>query len=156
LKVKTTVVTHIVSGGLASQGYGQARLRNIEEADAVFANNGYLAQLVKEKLGVDAGTIHNGRDSSYFCPPSARPGTDPITVLYAGSMRPHKRVPLLVSEAARWPGARFRIAGTGEESGVCKRLAADLNCANVEFLGHLPLPQLGDEMRSADIFFFPS
>ena len=29
-------------------------------------------------------------------------------------------------------------------------------CRNVSFLGHLPLPQLGEEMRRADVFLFPS
>ena len=30
------------------------------------------------------------------------------------------------------------------------------NCRNVTFLGHLSPSQLGDEMRKADVFFFPS
>lgn len=154
---KTAVVTPVVSGGLYTQAYPPARVRNIREADSVFANNDYLSQLVKEKLDVDAGTIHNGIDRRYFFPPgSGRAPHEPVTVLYAGSMRPYKRVPLVVQQAARWPGVRFRIAGIGEEERLCKNLAAELNCANVEFLGHLSLAQLGNEMRSADIFLFPS
>jgi glycosyltransferase involved in cell wall biosynthesis len=154
---KTAVVTPVVSGGLYSQPYPLARIRNIREADAVFANNDYLAQLVREKLGVDAGTIHNGIDRRHFFPPeSDRPPHEPVTVLYAGSMRRYKRVPLVVQQAARWPGVRFRIAGIGEEEHICKNLAVELKCANVEFLGHLSLALLGNEMRSADIFLFPS
>jgi len=157
LGLKTAVVTAVVSGGLYSQGYERARLRNIREADAVFANNDYLAQLVKEKLGVDAGTIHNGIDRRHFFPPaSGRAPLETVTVLYAGSMRPYKRVPLVVQQAARCPEVRFRIAGSGEEEHICKSLAVELKCTNVEFLGHLSLPQLGDEMRRADIFLFPS
>jgi glycosyltransferase involved in cell wall biosynthesis len=154
---KTAVVTPVVSGGLNSQPYPPARIRNIREADAVFANNGYLAQLVREKLGVDAATIHDGIDRRHFFPPDpGRAGREPVTVLYAGSMRPYKRVPLVVQQAARWPAVRFRIAGIGEEEHICKNLAAELKCTNVEFLGHLSLPQLGNEMRRADIFLFPS
>jgi len=157
LKWNTALVTQVVSGGLYSQPYSPARVRNIREADAVFANNGYLAQLVKEKLGVAAGIIHNGIDRRYFFPPLAeRAAGSQTVVLYAGSFRPYKRVPVVVQQAARWPQVRFRIVGTGEEEQLCKGLVAQLGCANVEFVGHLPLALLGDAMRSADIFFFPS
>ncbi len=62
----------------------------------------------------------------------------------------------MVRQAARWPQVRFRMAGVGEEEQTCRNLAAELKCANLEFLGHLPQARLGDEMRRADIFFFPS
>ncbi len=154
---KTAMVTYVVSGGLYSGPYAPARERNIREADAVFANNGYLAQLLREKLGVDAATLHSGIDRRNFFPSSSeRTSGAPLVVLYAGSFRPYKRVPLVVRHAARWPEVRFRIAGTGEEEQVCKDLAAQTGFGNVEFLGHLSLAQLGDEMRRANIFFFPS
>jgi len=157
LGLKTAVITRVVSGGLDAASYLPARLRNIREADVVFANNTYLALLLREKLGIDAGTIHNGIDRRYFFPPeSGQEQGDPLTVLYAGSLRPYKRVPLMVRQAARWPHVRFRIAGVGEEEQDCRNLAAQLKCTNLEFLGHLPLARLGDEMRRADIFFFPS
>jgi glycosyltransferase involved in cell wall biosynthesis len=76
--------------------------------------------------------------------------------LFAGSFRPYKRVPLVVQQAARWRDVRFRLAGIGEEEQMCKNLAAELGCKNVDFLGHLSSSQLGEEMRQADIFFFPS
>jgi glycosyltransferase involved in cell wall biosynthesis len=154
---RTAVVMPVVSGGLHSQSYLPARIRNIRESDSVFANNGYLAQLVKENFSINPGTIYDGIDSRYFFPPGAgRTQLEPVTVLYAGSLRPYKRVPVVVQQAARWPGVRFRIAGSGEEDQLCKNLALELKCANVEFLGHLSQPQLGNEMRCADIFLFPS
>jgi glycosyltransferase involved in cell wall biosynthesis len=156
LRLKTAVVTLVVSGGLYHQPYAPARQRNIREATAVFANNEYLAQLLKEKMAVEARTIYDGIDRRYFFPPATRTSRHPITVLYAGSMRPYKRVPWVVHQAGRWPDVQFRIAGAGEEEQLCKALASELGCRNVEFLGHLTQPQLGDEMRRADIFFFPS
>jgi glycosyltransferase involved in cell wall biosynthesis len=147
LRLKTAVVCNIVSGGLYSQAYSPARMRNIREADVVFANNTYLAQLMKEKLGVEADILHSGIDRRYFFPPASPRNGDSACVLYAGSFRPYKRVPLVIREAARWPTVQFRIAGTGEEEQICK---------NLEFLGHIPSAALGDEMRRADIFFFPS
>jgi len=154
---KTAVVSYVVSGGLDTQPYPPARVRHIGEADQVVANNTYLAQLVKEKLNVEATVIHNGIDRRYFFPPtSERTGRDAVTVLYAGSMRPYKRVPMVVREAARHRRVQFRIAGTGEEEQICKDLSKKLGCGNVEFLGHLSLSRLGEEMRRADIFLFPS
>jgi glycosyltransferase involved in cell wall biosynthesis len=157
LRLKTAVVTPVVSGGLYQQPYSPARERNIRRAEAVYANNSYLAELVQSKLGVDAGVIHSGIDRRYFfSAESSRMPRSPMTVLYAGSLRPYKRVPMVVQQAARWPAVRFRIAGAGEEEQTCRKLAADLACSNVEFLGHLSLAALGDAMRQADVFLFPS
>ncbi len=157
LKLSTAVVTYIVSGGLYSQPYVPARVRNIREADAVFTNNNYLAQLLKEKMNVDAGIMYDGIDHRYFfLSNTAKDSQGTLSVLYAGSLRPYKRVPLVVQQAARWPQVRFRIAGTGEEEEKCRALASLHKCENLEFLGHLSSARLGDEMRRADVFFFPS
>jgi glycosyltransferase involved in cell wall biosynthesis len=156
LKLETAVVTYIVSGGLYNQPYASSRVRNIREADAVFANNVYLSELLEEKLGIHAGIFYDGIDRRYYFPPrTSRSGVN-VSVLYAGSFRPYKRAPVAVREAARWPEVQFRLAGAGEEEQECRRLAQELGCKNVEFLGHLSPPALGEEMRRADIFFFPS
>jgi glycosyltransferase involved in cell wall biosynthesis len=156
LKLKTALVAHVVSGGLDSNSYSPARVKNIREADAVFANNTYLAELLKEKLNIGAPIIHNGIDRRYFFPRGTARPNDAVTVLYAGSMRGYKRVPLVVDLASHRPDVSFRIAGAGEEDSVCRHRAKELGCKNVEFLGHLSLPQLAEEMRRADIFLFPS
>ena len=62
----------------------------------------------------------------------------------------------MIREAARLPGLQFRIAGKGETEKDCRDLAQQLGCGNVSFLGHLSSEKLGEEMRKADIFFFPS
>jgi glycosyltransferase involved in cell wall biosynthesis len=157
LRLKTAVVTYIVSGGLYVEPYRPARVRNIREADAVVANNIYLSQLLHEKMGVQAGVVYDGIDRRYFFPPHAgRDSSQGVSVLFAGSLRSYKRVPLVVQQAARWPQVQFRIAGMGEEEQKCRTLAVELRCNNVEFLGHLTSARLGEEMRRADIFFFPS
>lgn len=157
LHLRTAVVSYVVSGGLDSGPYFAARERHIHEADAVFANNTHLGQLLKEKMGIEtSGVIYDAADRRYYYPPEKRNQGSPVTVLFAGSFRPMKRVPAVVQQAARFPEVRFRIAGTGEDENACKSLAQKLGCANVEFLGHLSQMQLGEEMRRADIFFFPS
>lgn len=142
--LRTAVVSYVVSGGLMTAPYSTARERHIREADAVFDNNTYLGELLKEKMEVvSSGTMYDGIDRRYFHPPSARRLDDTVTVLCAGSFRPYKRMPMVVRQAARWPAMRFRIAGVGEELDACRRLAAELGCTNIEFLGHLSQPQLG-------------
>ncbi len=59
-------------------------------------------------------------------------------------------------QAARWPQVQFRLCGRGEEEEAWRRLAAKLDCRNVEFLGELGQAALGEEMRSADVFLVPS
>jgi glycosyltransferase involved in cell wall biosynthesis len=77
-------------------------------------------------------------------------------VLYAGSLQPRKRVELVIEQAVRWPNVQFRVAGRGETEERCRALCAKHDCRNVSFLGHLSSTQLGEEMRRADVFFFPS
>ena len=158
LRLKTAIVTHVVSGGLDRGPCRPTLARNIREAQAVFANCKHLAELVRKSVGIDAGTIHNGIDRRHFFPGEKKPGRlgQPARVLFAGSFRPYKRAELVVQQAARLPHAQFALAGTGEDQLRCRRLAEELNCANVTFLGHLSLHQLGDEMRHSDIFLFPS
>ena len=116
LRLKTALVSYVVSGGLATSPYPPARMLHIREADAVFANNEYLGELLLEKAGIaPAGIQYDGIDRRYYLPRAERRSANrPITVLYAGSLRPYKKVPVVVRQAARWPDVRFRIAGTGE------------------------------------------
>jgi glycosyltransferase involved in cell wall biosynthesis len=158
LGFKTALVSYVVSGGLDSGAFPPARVQLIREADVVFDNNLYVGQLLREKMGVvSGGTMHDGIDRRHFYPPvEGREGRTGITVLFAGSFRPYKRAPLVLRQAARWPNVQFRVAGRGEEEQICKNLADQLGCKNVLFLGHLSQSQIGEEMRRADIFFFPS
>jgi glycosyltransferase involved in cell wall biosynthesis len=158
LRWHTAVVTYIVSGGLDRVAPRPGQLRNLQQASAVYGNSRYLTQLLTGKLGFPAETIHDGVDRRYYFPSESKKGSaqEGLTVLYAGSFRPYKRVDLVVKQAARWPQVEFRLAGRGEEEEACRRLASELGCTNVRFLGHLGQADLGNEMRRADIFLFPS
>ena len=154
LRLKTAVVTHIVMEMNEATGNG-LMARSALEADAVFANSEYVAETVRARFGVIAGTIYNGIDRRFFFP-ARRTDGQPRTVLYAGSFQARKRVEFVIQQAARWPDVAFRLAGRGETEPNCRSLAAQLGCQNVAFLGHLTPLQLGDEMRRADVFLFPS
>jgi glycosyltransferase involved in cell wall biosynthesis len=158
LRWHTAVVTYIVSGAVSHGPVPAEFLRNLREANAVYGNNRYLTQIVTDKLGFPAATIYDGIDRRYYFLPESRNHDRgrAVIALCAGSFRPYKRMDLVVRQAARLPQVEFRIAGSGEEEDACRRLAAELGCANVHFLGHLGQAELGDEMRRADIFLFPS
>ncbi len=158
LRWHTAVVTYIVSGGLDRVAPRRGQLRNLQQASVVYGNCGYVTQLLRDKLGFPAETIYDGVDRRYYFPPET-PDTESrrgLIVLFAGSFRRYKRVDLVIREAARWPQAEFRIAGRGEEEEDCRRLVSELGCTNVRFLGHMGQAELGNEMRRADIFLFPS
>ncbi len=154
LRLHTALVSYIVlvmtdatAGGLIE--------RSVSEADRVLANSEFVADSVRRKFGRTADTIYDGTDGRYFFPGN-RAGRGKVRVLYAGSFQPRKRVELVIQQAARWPGVNFCLAGRGETEDSCRRLARQLGCRNVEFMGHLPPEKLGYEMRQADIFLFPS
>jgi glycosyltransferase involved in cell wall biosynthesis len=133
--------------------------RSIVEADRVCVNSRYVGDTVRERFGLESTTIHDGVDRRFFFPRRRGAeirGSNSLVVLYAGSLQPRKRVELVIQEAARWPGVQFRLAGRGETEERCRALCREHNCHNVSFLGHLWSSQLGEEMRKADVFFFPS
>jgi len=152
---KIRFVTHVVSS-LAEIDEKHALVRSILQADAVFANSRFVGKTIRDKFAVDADTIYNGVDRRFFFPRSRRMTGVPQRVLYAGSLQSHKRPEIVIQEARKFPHVAFRIAGKGNREAQCRDLARDLGCRNVEFLGHVSLAQLGDEMRQADVFLFPS
>jgi glycosyltransferase involved in cell wall biosynthesis len=154
LRLKTALVTYVVSGGLESDNR-PLLFRAIREGDMSVGNSQRMARTAGKLGGKNVRIVYDGVDRRYYYPPASdREG--PPSVLFAGSFRPYKRADLVVREAASYPDWKFRLAGTGEEQSACRRLAAATGCGNIEFLGHLTAAQLGEEMRRADIFFFPS
>jgi glycosyltransferase involved in cell wall biosynthesis len=157
LGLRMAIVTHIVMVMNDATAVGSAR--SILEGDAVFANSDYVAQTVQRKFGIRAGTIHNGIDRRFFFPAneSVPEGNGQrTTVLYAGSFQARKRVEMVIQQASRWPDVNFRLVGRGETESACRELAKQLGCRNISFLGLQTQAQLGEEMRGAHVFLFPS
>jgi glycosyltransferase involved in cell wall biosynthesis len=156
LGLPIALVTYIVVA--LDSGVGPKMARSIREADLVVGNSRYVAQTVKDRFGVDADTIHSGIKRELFHPPAEtrRPGAN-LTVLYAGSFQARKRVNVVIREAANRPSVEFRLVGKGEpeEEEKCRSLVNELGCRNVIFAGHLSQEGLAEEMRKADVFFFP-
>jgi phosphatidylinositol alpha-mannosyltransferase len=105
-----------------------------------------------------------GVDIERFQPDSARsapPDDDAgITILYLGRLEQRKGVRTLVRAVARlqrqMPEVRLCVGGDGPERSALERLAAELGCANVQFLGYVPAEDLPALMHSADIFCAPA
>jgi glycosyltransferase involved in cell wall biosynthesis len=156
LRLKSALVTYVVSGGLEQGTERPILKRAIFDADVVAGNSRHMSETVERLGGRDVRTVYDGIDRRYYYPRSGPAFTGRQRVLFAGSFRRYKRADLVVREAARHPRWEFRLAGIGEEQVACQRLAQDLGCRNVVFLGHLNAAQLGDEMRAAGLFFSPS
>ncbi len=155
MKLKTSLITYIVMAMDSVTGSGMIG-RSVLEADAVFGNSKHVAETIFQIFGVKANPIYDGVDRRYYFPPKGRAESSTPVVLYAGSFQPRKRVELVIQQAARLPSLQFRLAGKGETQESCRGLAKELGCRNVSFLGHLSSDKLGEEMRRADIFLFPS
>jgi len=157
---RTALVTYIVMAMDSVTGSGLIG-RSIREGDVVVSNSEHVAETIRQMFGVEARPIYDGIDRRHYFPPKEHAEKEhsknaaPV-VLYAGSFQPRKRVELIIRQAARYPHARFRLAGRGETEPACRALKERLGCQNVVFLGHLTSAELGDEMRKSDIFLFPS
>ena len=156
LQKRTALVSYVVMmmNELTSTGLTG---RSVVEADRVCTNSNYVADTVRGQFGIESTVIHDGVDRRFFFPPIAGARShNPLVVLYAGSLQPRKRVEFVIHEAVRWPDVQFRVAGRGETEQRCRALCREYDCRNVSFLGHRSSSQLGDEMRKAHVFFFPS
>ena len=154
--LKTALVTYVISGGLESDNR-PLLFRAVREADVVVGNSRHMAEIATKLGGKNVPTVYDGIDRRFYYP-CPNPGTVQTSkvVLFAGSFRRYKRADLVVRGAARFPQWDFRLAGTGEEENACRKLAQNSDCRNIHFLGHLNAAQLGEEMRQAQLFFFPS
>lgn len=155
MRLRTALITYIVMAMDVKTATPLIR-RAVLEGDRVIGNSQYVSKTVTSLLGVGAATIHDAADPRYFFPAPEPRNPETVTVLYAGSFQPRKRVELVIQQAARFPRLAFRLAGKGETEAQCRGLAQNLGCRNITFLGHLSSLELGDEMRRADIFLFPS
>ena len=153
--LRTALISYIVMM-INDSSRGGLIGRVILEADLVCANSSYVAETVRREFGRDPMVMHDGVDKRFFFPRQARDKAGPLVVLYGGSFQPRKRVEAVIAQAACWPAVSFRLAGKGETEADCRQLCRELGCNNVEFLGHLTSAQLGNEMRKADVFLFPS
>ncbi len=164
LHLKMALVVHVTTCLRPTDVLGTLG-RSLAEADAVFGVSNYVTDTARA-YRQDARTIFDGIDRRFYFSPvqetrseetRSRDGAKRrLTVLYAGSFQARKRPELVVRRAAKRPEVLFKLVGAGELLESCRSLARQLGCDNVIFLGPLLPAQLGEAMRQADVFFFPS
>jgi len=156
LSPNTALITYVVMMMNEQTATGMVA-RLIKGSDQVYANSTFVSETVQGIFGLHPAAVYDGVDRRFFFPsPTSKDPGKKLVVLYAGSFQARKRVELVIEQAARWPEVEFRLAGKGETEAGCRALVRQRGCGNVVFLGHLPSSQLGEEMRKADAFLFPS
>ena len=130
--------------------------RTVLRCDHLFSNSSSVQSSLFREYGRRSQIIPTGVDTHFFAPDWERPANQRPRVLFVGSLRAFKQPQFLVSTAARYPHADFRIAGEGPLGPELQTQIARQKLENVRLLGLLNAEQLRDEYRRADVFLFPS
>ena len=101
-----------------------------------------------------------GIDPELFASPPARSSGDRMTILYVGRLVPYKCADILLLAVAARPELRRHrivIVGEGPERELLERIVREHDLGScVEFMGNVPQVRVGQIMRAADVFAFPS
>ena len=105
--------------------------------------------------------VYCGLDHETYSVDESAGKFDRPTVLYLGRIKRYKSVDVVVRAmpeiAARAPGARLVVAGSGDGIGELKRLAAELGVADrIEFTGFVSTAEKVDWMRRSHVIVNPS
>lgn len=130
--------------------------QTILRCDYLFSNSSDVQQGLWREYGLQSEIIPTGVDTNFFSPDWERLGNSRPRVLFVGSLRAFKQPDFLLSAAARFPGAEFRIAGDGDMRPKLDARIAREGLSNARLLGLLNVEQLREEYRLADVFLFPS
>jgi glycosyltransferase involved in cell wall biosynthesis len=135
----------------------RSTFRNASAVLAAFPHT--IASLGKESAGKVFDVPEVGYDPGTFFP-APRTRQDRLTFLYAGRLVPYKLPEFAVlafAERQDLRRHRLRIVGSGPERDRLEQLTAQHALEDcVEFVGALSQREVADEMRKADVFFFPS
>lgn len=101
-----------------------------------------------------------GFDPATFHPSANRQESDTLTFLFVGRLVPYKCADVVVEAFARVPELRrhrLRIVGDGPERPMLEQKIRENNLqSQVELVGWKSQAGVAEEMRSADVFAFPS
>ena len=130
--------------------------QTVLRCDRLYSNSPFVQCSLHKEFGVGSDVIRTGADTKFFTPTWDRPQNSRLRVLYAGSLCTRKQPQVMISAAARFPEADFRIVGRGAlENELTTRIARE-RLSNVTMVGALQPDKLREEYRQADIFLFPS
>lgn len=130
--------------------------QTVLRCDYLYSNSRRVQSSLQREYGLPSEVIPTGVDTQFFSPGTHGPSNDRVVVLFVGSLRPFKQPQLLLTAAARFPGADFHIAGDGLMAAELATRVERENLRNVSLLGSLNAEELRAEYRRADVFLFPS
>jgi rhamnosyl/mannosyltransferase len=87
-------------------------------------------------------------------PPQPSDESDPY-FLFIGALRYYKGLPFLL-KAAKSVSARILVAGEGNQGAALRRMAQELGCSNVEFLGNVTDEKKFRLLKGCRAFVMPS
>ncbi|MBW4652881.1 MAG: glycosyltransferase family 4 protein [Kaiparowitsia implicata GSE-PSE-MK54-09C] len=118
-----------------------------------------MADLPEESSAKVMNVPEVGIDPAVFSP-TVRPKRDRLTILYAGRLVPYKLPEVVIRAMINSPQLqqhRLVMVGDGPERPRLEQLIAEHNLGHcVDLLGQKPQAEVGQLMREADIFAFPS
>jgi len=144
------------------------------EADLLSSPSVALASYVAFDTGIDVSTIkivRNPVDTERFSPSKKTQDleNDSVTVFFAGRLEERKGVHVLVEAIplvlSNCPKVKFVIVGADTSTGpgkssvlmeLRKKLEASSALASVQFINHVPLTDMPEYYRAADICVVPS
>jgi glycosyltransferase involved in cell wall biosynthesis len=130
--------------------------QTVLRCDYLFSNSRSVQDSLEREHGLSSEIIPTGVDTRFFTPDWERPRNWRWRVLFAGSLRPFKQPQFLLTAAARFPDADFRIAGQGLLDAALRERIAREGLTNLAMLGQLSAERLREEYQQADVFLFPS
>lgn len=159
---RTALVTHVVKTVSPADAVDRSTLaartfaRTARSSAQLFGNSEHVARTVNESFGLECGVIHNGVDRRHFFPTPREPREGPTRILCVGSLQARKRPMTLLRIAQTLPTCNFRLVGAGDEEGALRERIRVHDLKNVTLVGPLSPKEVGNEMRAADLFVFPS
>jgi glycosyltransferase involved in cell wall biosynthesis len=130
--------------------------QTVLRCDYRFSNSSCVQASLQREYKLSSEILPTGVDTRFFTPAWDRPPNPRPRVLFAGALRPFKHPQFLLTAAARFPQADFRIAGEGLLAAALKDRIARECLNNVALLGTLDAENLRQEYQAGDIFLFPS
>lgn len=130
--------------------------QTVLRCDYLYSNSKRVQGSLQREYGLSSGIIPTGVDTQFFSPDCNRPKNQRVQILFAGSLRLFKQPQLLLTAAARFPNADFRIAGDGPMAAELASRTRRESLGNARLLGSLDAEAMRSEYHRADIFLFPS
>ncbi len=136
------------------------RATNANSAAILAAFPHTIADLPKQSRDRVINFPEVGIDPELFSAPAERSCGDKMTVLYVGRLVPYKLPDVVLLALAACAGLRRHrvlIVGDGPDRQLMERIVREHGLGScVEFTGNVPQARVGQIMREADIFAFPS